>query len=309
MIVPETPTGPSPWHEGERAVQARAGVPEERIERIGRHNIRSFVPDEHRAFFAQLPFLIIGSVDRAGWPWASVLSGPPGFAASPDPHRLHIAARPVEGDPLAEALEPGAPLGLLGIELPTRRRNRMNGRILALDSTGFSVAVDQSFGNCPQYIHPREFVEALAHNRAAPRAENFTALDEAARDLITRTDTAFVASVAREDGPAASHGVDVSHRGGPVGFLRIATDGAIVVPDYRGNRFFNTLGNLMVNPRAGLLVVDFEKGDLLQVTGTTEIVWEGAEVQAAEGAERIWRLTPSHGQWLRGALPLRMTLH
>src|SRR5258707_11227705 len=132
MIVLETPTGPSPWHEGERAVQACVGVPEERIETIGRRAIRSFMPDQHRAFFAQLPFLIIGSVDRAGWPWASVLSGPPGFAISPDPHRLHIAARAVEGDLLAEALKPGASLGLLGIELSTKRRNRMNGRILAL---------------------------------------------------------------------------------------------------------------------------------------------------------------------------------
>jgi uncharacterized protein len=105
-----------------------------------------------------------------------------------------------------------------------------------------------------------------------------------------------------------NHGVDVSHRGGLAGFLKFAADGAIIVPDYRGNRFFNTLGNLAINPRAGLLFINFARGDLLQLAGETDIVWDGPEVAAAAGAERIWRLAPSHGRWLRAALPLRFAL-
>lgn len=304
MNDPEIPNIPSPWHDGERAVQARAGVAEQ-VERAGGRNIRSFMPDQHRAFFAQLPFLVVGSVDRAGWPWASVLSGPPGFAASPDPHTLRIAARPVAGDPLSAVLAPGAPLGLLGIELPTRRRNRMNGRVVARDEASFSVAVDQSFGNCPQYIQRRDYLSA-APAPGLVRAEPFTTLDEAARDLIAHADTCFVASSAQTSGPEPNQGVDVSHRGGRAGFLGIDADGAIVVPDYAGNRYFNTLGNLMVKPRAGLLFIDFTSGDLLQVAGTTTIVWDGPAVRAFKGAERKWRVAPSHGRWLRGALPLRL---
>ena len=298
----DTPVS-GPWHEGERAIQARLGMLE-RMDRIGRRNIRGVMPDQHRAFFAQLPFLIVGSVDRQGWPWASVLAAPPGFARSPDERTLHIAAQPVAGDPLAESLLPGAPLGILGIELPTRRRNRMNGHISTVDATGVSVAVEQSFGNCPQYIQRREYVWAAPPAHPAS-AEPFTALDASARALIETADTAFVASASRADDPTSARGIDVSHRGGRPGFIGVAADGTLVIPDYAGNRFFNTLGNLLVNPRAGLLFLDFAHGDLLQITGGTEIVWDGPEVQAVKGAERLWRFTPSHGRWLRGALPLR----
>src|SRR5436189_2599742 len=108
----------SPWHEGEKAVQRRLGV-DEQIDAIGRRNIRDFMPDQHREFFAQLPFLVTGSVDRAGCPWASILCGAPGFVTSPDPRLLRIEARPIDGDPLAETLVAGTRIGLLGIELPT----------------------------------------------------------------------------------------------------------------------------------------------------------------------------------------------
>src|ERR1700676_3920996 len=87
--APESHEPSSPWHEGERALHERIGLAE-RMERAGRHSIRAAMPDQHRAFFAQLPFLLVGSVDDAGWPWLSLLSGPPGFAASPDPGRLDI---------------------------------------------------------------------------------------------------------------------------------------------------------------------------------------------------------------------------
>ena len=51
----------------------------------------------------------------------------------------------------------GIDIGLLGIELHSRRRNRMNGVVSAIDETGFEVQVKQSFGNCPQYIQSRMF--------------------------------------------------------------------------------------------------------------------------------------------------------
>src|SRR5258708_13356692 len=118
MTPTEIQNTPSPWHAGERAAQARVGVAE-RMERVGRHTIRDFMPDQHRDFFAQLPFLVVGSVDRDGLPWASLLSGPPGFARSPDPRRLVIRAHPIAGDPLQPALLPAAKLAILATDLPT----------------------------------------------------------------------------------------------------------------------------------------------------------------------------------------------
>ena len=52
----------SPWHAGERAAQQRAGgdyVP-------GGGGIREIMPDQHRLFFAEQPFLVAASVDAAG---------------------------------------------------------------------------------------------------------------------------------------------------------------------------------------------------------------------------------------------------
>ena len=99
---------PSPFHEGERLVQHRAGV-RERMEKIGRIVFRDFMPDEHRELFAKLPYLLAGSLDERGSPWASVLTGLPGFVSSPDPCALRVNARPACGDPLARNLAVGAP--------------------------------------------------------------------------------------------------------------------------------------------------------------------------------------------------------
>ncbi|MBW0002506.1 MAG: pyridoxamine 5'-phosphate oxidase family protein [Hyphomicrobiales bacterium] len=295
MQEPARPHQISPWHEGERAAQKLAGV-DERMEEIGKRVIRPFMLDQHRMFFAGLPFVLVGSVDQKGWPWASILSGGPGFLQSPDPVTLDVAARPRSGDPLSHSLQLGTRLGMLGIELSTRRRNRVNGEIIRVEESGFSLHVEQSFGNCPKYIQPRRNTGRIsaAEEAFSGKADNLTGLDERARALITQADTFFVASHA----PAKAglpQSADVSHRGGPAGFLRLSEDDAITIPDYPGNLFFNTLGNLMLNPRAGLLFVDFERGDLLQITGDTEIAWN----------EKAWRFKPLHGRWLNGGLPMR----
>ena len=289
----------APWHEGERAVQRRLGFSEHAEARGG--NIRDFMPDQHRAFFAQLPFALLGALDLAGNPWATILTGEPGFLSSPAPNILHIGAFPQDGDPAVSGIRPGARVGLLGIELPTRRRNRMNGPVIDVDVSGSTVAVEQSFGNCPQYIQRREY--GRRRSPSFPQAEPLGFEDAWARSLIAGADTAFVASSTPPGTAQAGGGVDVSHRGGRPGFIRLGDDGALEIPDYRGNRYFNTLGNLLAYPRAGLLIMDFASGDALQITGTAEIVWDGPGVSAAPAAERLWRLKPVRMLRLRGAVP------
>lgn len=296
------------FHEGERAVQARAGSLE-RMSELGPRVVRDHMPDQHRELFHQLPTLLVGGLDAMGQPWATVLAGAPGFVHTPDAHHMRIGALPGADDPLADALRLGAPLGLLGLQPHTRRRNRMNGRVVALHADGFTVRVDQSFGNCPQYIQARE-PESVA--RAPGPAEIHGAcLTGAARALLDRADTLFIASAAPhagEPGAATSQGVDVSHRGGLPGFVRIADDGdtsVLTVPDHRGNFFFNTLGNLAARPQAGLLCVDPTTGDVLQIAADAAIVWDPAEVAAVPGAERLLRLRVGSHRWRPGALPLR----
>lgn len=309
------PHDASPYHRGEQAMQARAGL-RDRVERGGRRMIRDFMPDQHRELFEKLPFLIVGSLDAAGRPWASILVGRPGFIATPDPRRLRVTAAPLPGDPLRDNLADGAPLGLLGIELATRRRNRVNGRARQVEAQGFTVEVDQSFGNCPQYIQARhaEPVAVGDEPPAAPGPIEPAMLSPRARALIGAADTFFIATaffaggLAQSAGRAAGEGADVSHRGGWPGFVRVdatATASVFTVPDFRGNAFFNTLGNLAVNPRAGLLFIDFTRGDALLLTGTAEVIWDGPELAAFAGAERLLRFTVERGLWIDGAVPSR----
>ena len=285
-----------PFHRGEHAAQARAGV------RLQGAPIRGWMPDQHRQFFAHLPVLFAAVADGTGWPMATVLAGPPGFVSSLEAHTLRISTLPGQDDPAAPGLRTGAAIGLLGIDLATRRRNRVNGTVVAIDGHGFTVGVQQSFGNCPQYIQARE-IEGEAKPPEAGLAEYLDHLDEQARTMITGADTLFVASSSGAQGGDAG-GVDVSHRGGRAGFVRV-DGGVLTIPDFRGNRYFNTLGNLMLEPRASLLFVNFATGDLLHLQGRTELDWDSGAASNFTGAERLWRMKVTAGWRRPGALAMR----
>ncbi|MGF6229597.1 ferredoxin-NADP reductase/predicted pyridoxine 5'-phosphate oxidase superfamily flavin-nucleotide-binding protein [Inquilinus ginsengisoli] len=310
--LPGWPHEAPPFHPGEVAAQTRAGV-RERMAAGGRRAIRGIMPDQHRDFFAMLPFIVVGSLDRQGRPWASILSGRPGFLQSPDPRTLTVAARPAYGDPLGDNLAAGAPVGLLGIQLETRRRNRMNGTVSEWADGRFAVTVGQSFGNCPQYIQARRpsFVaEPDSLGEVQPVHAEGQVLSSRAAALVAAADTFFIATRSADavEGEAPSEGVDVSHRGGRPGFVRGTEEGGrtvLTAPDFVGNFFFNTFGNIEVDPRAGLVFVDFDTGGVLLLTGTAEVVWDGPEVAAFAGAERLLRFRVEEGRWIEDAVPLR----
>ena len=288
------------FHEGELAAQELAGV------QLQGAAIREEMPDQHRSFFTLLPFLPIAAVDPAGWPAATILTGPPGFITSPDPRTLEIGSTAAPNDPAATSFRPGARIGALGIDLATRRRNRVNGRITDVGTGGLTIAVEQSFGNCPQYIQARELNPAPPAELPGGPAENLVALDAEAAGLIRAADTFFVASTSGERAQRAG-GVDISHRGGRPGFVRVDGE-TLTIPDFRGNRYFNTLGNFLLCPRAALVFVDFARGDLLHLSGEVEVAWSSTEAARFQGAERLWRVRVSHGWRRRGALSLRWSL-
>jgi predicted pyridoxine 5'-phosphate oxidase superfamily flavin-nucleotide-binding protein len=279
-----------PFHPGERAAQRLAGV-----ERQGAA-IRSYMPDQHRRFFAGLACLPAALAGEDG-PRATLLEGPPGFIASPDATTLAIAARPPSDDPFAAALHPGAPMAVLGIDFSTRRRNRANGRVAALPQGGIVLDVAESFGNCPQYIQQRTIQQRIGEPRtgAIGTLEVLPALDAEARRQIGAADTFFVAS-------AAPAGMDISHRGGRPGFVRLRGE-RLTIPDFAGNRYYNTLGNLLLDPRAALLFADFATGDLLHVSGRVTIDWHRTEGFA--GAERLWHVEITTAWRRRAAIARR----
>ena len=240
-----------------------------------------------------------------------MLVGRPGFIDTPDERTLRVAAVPVSGDPLRALLAPGIALGLLGIEPQTRRRNRANGHVTTVDEGGFTLRIDQSFGNCPKYIQARtpHFVAPPSDAAVTRTAYQRRLLDEPALALVRRADTFFIASsTPRTDIGHRADGVDVSHRGGKPGFVHVGADGGatvLTVPDFLGNFMFNTLGNLAAHPYAGLVFIGPDTGDVLQLTGRAEIVWDGPRVQAYAGAQRLVRVTVDEGVWMPALLPLR----
>lgn len=188
----------------------------------------------------------------------------------------------------ASELEAGDKVGLLGIDLATRRRNRANGVVRSNDQGVLTLTVLESFGNCPKYITARAVAPAPP---AAQPPQSFHGLDAAARAIIGAADTFFVAT------SGGAHGLDISHRGGAPGFVEIDGD-TLAVPDFSGNRYFNTLGNLLLEPRASLLFIDFLSGAVLTLQGEAAIAFP----------QREWRFRSLRGTLVPGMAPLRWRL-
>jgi predicted pyridoxine 5'-phosphate oxidase superfamily flavin-nucleotide-binding protein len=236
----------------------------------------------------------------------------PGFISTPTDSLLRVAALPAPVDPLRAQLAVGAALGGLGSEPHTRRRNRVNGHVAPVGSDDLTLRVVPSVGNCPKYIQarmPHWVAEPSALSRAQSVERQAQTLAPAVRRLVQRADTFYIASsVARIGGDHPADGVDVSHRGGKPGFVHLGDENGrsvLTIPDFVGNFMFNTLGNLVAHPRAGLLFADPDSGDLLQLSGRAEIVWDGPQVQAFDGAQRLLRVIVDEALWRPGAVPLR----
>ena len=284
----------APYHEGELAVQERAGV-SDMARRIAR-GVRAEIPPVAAGFLAEQRLVVMGWVDDGdgdggdGRVWASPLVGEPGFIAADGAGLLGIRASLVPGDPLAGRARPPADAGLLAIDFATRRRMRINGVAIGERPGAFHVLPDQVYSNCPKYIQARELMPDAPAPAPGP-ATCSSSLTGAQAALIARADTFFIATCHREAG------ADASHRGGRPGFVQVADGGgSLSWPDYTGNAMFQTLGNIAADDRAGLLVIDFDSGSTLQLSGTARIVWQ-PERRVEYSIERVVEI-PS-------ALPLR----
>lgn len=277
----------TPFHEGEREVQNLAG--ERSIADRNGVVIGPRVPNGAIQFLAQQRMLVIGTVDQNGTPWASMIVGHAGFAQCDpggteievDLSLCHISSADILWNNLA--VDPR--LGMLAIELASRRRLRVNGRVLESNDLQMRIAVEEAYPNCPKYIqrrHMADFDLGGADNTAAAVTE---ALSEAQAETIHRADTLFIASV------NGAGSVDASHRGGPPGFAEILDDRTLRIPDYAGNSMFNTLGNIHAYPRAGLVFMDFETSRVLQVAGEASVHFGEPDPQELTGGtKRFWEL-------------------
>lgn len=267
----------SPYHAGERALQALAGesAPAARNGAV----IASTILAGARHFIAQQPMAVLASVDAAGQPWCSVLYGEHGFAHADGDGSLVLDVPLAQRDPsdaLWANVAPGAPLGTLFIEPGSRRRYRINGAIARFDERGLGLRVREAYPNCPKYIQRRQ-LRRIDGAFAPARLAEGVALDATAIDLVRGADTVFVAS------SHAASGADASHRGGNAGFLQVLDAGLLRLPDYPGNSMFNTFGNLHLDPRIGLCIPDFAGGRILQLAGHARILHGQPDPQGLSG--------------------------
>ena len=287
----------SPYHEGELLVQQRTG--EQLPAKQNGGVISDRIIPGAIPFIAQQPMVVLGSVDTDRNVWASVLFGRPGFVSAADDRTVDFdlsRAGYDEHDPLWANIAGDPRVGMLAIELATRRRLRVNGNLIRVDDEKLRLDVIEAYPNCPQYIQRRHIAQLSGESADGIEPRSGDILSSPQRASIGAADTFFVASAHPE------RGVDVSHRGGNPGFVEVLDERTLRVPDYAGNSMFNTLGNFVANPRAGLLFIDFDANRTLQLVGTAEIRWELDESNdRTGGTRRYWDFTVE--RWLERPLP------
>jgi predicted pyridoxine 5'-phosphate oxidase superfamily flavin-nucleotide-binding protein len=262
------------------------------------HLLDGVIKPAAQEFLQQQSWAIASSVDTNGHVWASILTGAPGFVQPITDQSIQINAVPIAGDPLAADCNLVTAMGLLVIDLATRRRLRLNGTIAMQPDGAIHLHTKQVYFNCPQYIQLRQLEAPAIVPVGVTEAIASPALSPSQQQWLAQVDTFFIAS----SHPA---GADVSHRGGNPGFVQVVNANKLVFPDYAGNNMFNTLGNLFQQPQAGLLFIDFEQGTTLQLTGTTQIIWDSETLAAFAGAQRLIEFELSQAIATTNAMPHR----
>jgi predicted pyridoxine 5'-phosphate oxidase superfamily flavin-nucleotide-binding protein len=289
-----------PFHEGEIAVQERAG--ERDVARRHGAIISSRIAPGALPFLVQQRLIALSAAGDDGHLWTSVWCGEPGFVRSEDGQ--HVSILPplmslmsgAPDDPVLRRLGVGRDLGILAIELTSRRRLRINGTVDAISTAEIGVAVRESVPNCPKYIQRRQPHDVSASSSSRRPSESGRAVDEARRSLVARADTAFVGSL------HPARGVDTSHRGGAPGFIQVVAATTLRVPDYPGNSMFMTLGNFEVDSRASLTVLDFARGLIVCFSGSATLHFAVEQPQLPTGGTgRYWDFAVR--EWIQCELP------
>jgi len=286
------------FHEGELQAQRNANESDmaaRNAANVAEHIIRPALP-----FVRQQKMAYVGSVGPDNRVWASVLMGEAGFLQpSDDAAELSIDLRKVAlqtNDPLWENLQHDGRVGLLLLEMHTRKRLKINGDAVR-EGDRLIVLVTESVPICPRYIQRRTIELPTPGAQEIPStASTGQVLGEEQRALIGRADTFFLATAHQ------THGADCTHRGGPPGFVDVLADGTLRIPDYNGNSMFNSAGNVLLDPHAGLVFPDYVARRMLQLTGHARVLWDQPDPDGITGGTgRFWEFETS--AWIETHLP------
>lgn len=287
------------FHPGERAVQQRAG--EAAIADRNGTVIGDTILGGARPFIGKQFMVVLASVDAHGAVWSSVLYGQPGFTRADSATVVTIdvsAGRRAESDPFWANIRTNPAVGMLFIELGTRRRYRINGTVQRNDADGIDIVVREAYPNCPKFIQ-RRHLKALGDELERDGVATGAAIGGSVGNLIRGADTVFVASHNPETG------ADASHRGGNPGFVQIVGERTLRIPDYTGNSLFNTFGNFELDTHVGLCIPDFECQRLLQISGRARLLWDQDDpANLTGGTGRFWEIDVD--SWILRQVPQRL---
>lgn len=313
-----------PWHEGEIAMARAMRVPE-----MDNPTFPALSPQlANHARIA--PLVAIGTLDKQGRPWTTLWGGEKGMMQPIAQGILGIRSQVVrQYDPVVEELvgkegdgtvvrEEGAGRMVSGltIDLETRKRTKLYGRMVAgalsmredeatetqqhVAEVQLVLKIEQSLGNCPKYLNKKHIEPAESNPELVSDSPQ---LPRQALDLLSKADLFFLSSANHDQD------MDTNHRGGPAGFVRMISNdssGAVLCyPEYSGNRLYQTLGNLKVNPVVGVCVPDFDTGDILYLTGTTEILIGTDAAKVLPHSNLAVKITITAARYVATALPFR----
>lgn len=314
------------WHEGEIAMAKAMRVPD-----MDNPTVPTLSPQlANHARIA--PLIAIGTLDKQGRPWTTLWGGEKGISQPIAQGILGIRSQVVrQHDPVVEELVGkegdgtvvreegvGRMVSGLTIDLETRKRTKLYGRMVAgalsmredeatetqqhVAEVQLVLKIEQSLGNCPKYLN-KKHVELAESNPEL--VSDSPQLPQQALDLLSKADLFFLSSANHDQD------MDTNHRGGPAGFVRVISNdpsGAVLCyPEYSGNRLYQTLGNLKVNPVVGLCVPDFDTGDMLYLTGKTEILIGPDAAKVLPRSNLAVKITTTAARFVATALPFRGT--
>jgi predicted pyridoxine 5'-phosphate oxidase superfamily flavin-nucleotide-binding protein len=113
-----------------------------------------------------------------------------------------------------------------------------------------------------------EYGSRDAYEKANERDWHNNELSSGERGFIEGRDSFYMASVSETGWPY------VQHRGGPLGFVKVLDNRTLGFADFRGNRQYISVGNLMIDDRVALIFMDYPNRQRLKVLGHTEVVGE-----------------------------------
>lgn len=283
-------------HEGEQTVQARAG---EGGPGWGSPMFSAEIPPGFARFMAAQHLAAISGADAGGAVWCTVLSNAPGFIDPVDNRTISLPA-PSELDPLSAAFDDENDIGMVVMSPETARRVRVNGRARR-HGDRLVLRTEQVLGNCPKYLQVRSIVAVDGEYRPGPAVRSGE-LSTDQIEWVRSADTFFIGSL------SPRHGADASHRGGPPGFVSVTSPTTLSWPDYVGNSFYMTLGNVELQPRAGLAFLDWSTGATLQLTGRCRVDWDVPPDRLPAGALRVIEFRIESAIHIASANPVRWSL-